>query len=30
MAGGNMQLVAFGAQDEYIIGNPQVTFFKVV
>ena len=25
-----MQLVAYGAQDLYISGNPQITFFKVV
>ena len=25
-----MQLVAFGAQDVYLSGNPQITFFKVV
>ena len=25
-----MQLVAFGAQDIYLTGNPQITFFKVV
>lgn len=25
-----MQLVAYGAQDVYLTGNPQVTFFKVV
>ena len=25
-----MQLVAYGAQDIYITGNPQITFFKVV
>lgn len=25
-----MQLVAYGAQDVYITGNPQITFFKVV
>jgi len=25
-----MQLVAYGAQDIYLSGNPQVTFFKVV
>merc|ERR1712142_184740 len=26
--GGLMQLVAYGAQDVYLTGNPQVTFFK--
>jgi hypothetical protein len=30
MGGGLMQLVAYGAQDIYITGNPQITFFKVV
>ncbi len=30
MTGGIMQLVAYGAQDVYITGNPQVTFFKAV
>jgi len=25
-----MQLVAYGAQDIYLTGNPQITFFKVV
>ena len=28
MPGGLLQLVAFGAQDAYIIGNPQITFWK--
>jgi Major capsid protein N-terminus/Large eukaryotic DNA virus major capsid protein len=28
--GGLMQLVAYGAQDVYLTGNPQITFFKVV
>lgn len=27
--GGLMQLVAYGAQDVYLTGNPQITFFKV-
>ena len=30
MGGGLMQLVAYGAQDIYLTGNPQITFFKVV
>lgn len=30
MGGGLMQLVAYGAQDIYLTGNPQVTFFKIV
>ena len=28
MGGGLMQLVAYGAQDVYLSGNPQITFFK--
>ena len=28
MAGGLMQLVAYGAQDIYLTGNPKVTFFQ--
>jgi hypothetical protein len=30
MGGGLMQLVAYGAQDVYLTGNPEITFFKVV
>ena len=30
MGGGLMHLVAYGAQDIYLTGNPQITFFKVV
>jgi len=30
MGGGLMQLVAYGAQDVYLTGDPQITFFKVV
>ena len=30
MTGGLIQLVACGAQDVYLTGNPQVTFFKAV
>jgi hypothetical protein len=30
MSGGLMQLVAYGAQDIYLTGNAQITFFKVV
>ena len=30
MSGGLMQLVAYGSQDIYLTGNPQITFFKVV
>ena len=29
MGGGLMQLVAYGAQDVYLTGNPQITFWKV-
>jgi len=30
MGGGLLQLVAYGAQDVYLTGNPQITFFKSV
>jgi hypothetical protein len=30
MGGGLMQLVAYGAQDVYLTGNPQITFFKII
>lgn len=30
MGGGLLQLVAYGAQDAYISGNPQITFFKTL
>ena len=30
MGGGLLQLVANGAQDVYLTGNPQITFFKTV
>ena len=30
MGGGLMQLVAYGSQDIYLTGNPQITFFKAV
>jgi hypothetical protein len=30
MGGGLMQLVAYGAQDIYLTGQPQITFFKAV
>ena len=29
MGGALMQLVAYGAQDVYLTGNPQITFWKV-
>lgn len=28
--GGLMQLIAYGAQDAYLTGNPQITFFKTM
>jgi hypothetical protein len=30
MGGGLMQLVAYGVQDVYLTGNPQITFFKSI
>jgi len=30
MSGGLLQLIAYGAQDTYLTGQPQITFFKVV
>lgn len=30
MGGGLIQLVSLGIQDEYLTGNPQITFFKTV
>lgn len=30
MPGGLMQIAAYGAQDVYLTGNPQITFFKIV
>jgi hypothetical protein len=30
MGGGVMQLMCYGAQDIYLTGNPQITYFKVV
>lgn len=30
MGGGLLQLVAYGAQDVYLTGNPQITFFKSI
>ena len=30
MGGGHIQLVALGAQDIYINGNPQISFFKAI
>ena len=30
MTGGLIQLAAYGAQDIYLTGNPQITFFQMV
>ena len=30
MGGGLIQLLAYGAENQYLMGNPQITFFKVV
>ena len=30
MGGGLMQLIATGAQDIFLTGNPDISFFKVV
>ena len=30
MTGGILQLVAYGAEDIFISGDPQITFFKTV
>ena len=30
MTGGLLQLVAYGKQDRFLIGNPQITFFKMI
>lgn len=30
MAGGLIQLAAYGAENKYLMGNPQITFFKIV
>jgi hypothetical protein len=30
MSGGLLQLAAYGQQDIYISGNPQITFFKII
>jgi len=30
MSGGLVQLIAYGAQDIYLTGNPNITYFKVV
>ena len=30
MAGGLLQLVAYGAQDVYVTGNPHITFWKIL
>lgn len=30
MTGGEIQLASYGAQDHYLTGNPQISFFKMV
>ena len=30
MTGAELQLAAYGAQDIYLTGNPQISFFKIV
>lgn len=30
MSGGLIQLAAYGAENKYLMGNPQITFFKMV
>ena len=30
MGSGILQLAAFGEQDKYLTGNPQMTYFKIV
>ena len=30
MGGGLIQLAAYGAENKYLMGNPQITFFKIV
>ena len=30
MPGGYLQLAAYGSQDFYLTGNPQISFFKTV
>jgi hypothetical protein len=30
MAGGVSHLIAYGAQDQYLMGNPQISFFNVL
>ena len=29
-SGATLQLVSYGAQDMYLTGNPQITYFKMV
>ena len=29
MGGGLIQIISYGAQDEYITGHPDITFFKM-
>ena len=30
MAGGLIQLMAYGSQNQFLMGNPQITFFRMV
>ena len=30
MGGGHIQLIALGSQDMYLVGDPQISFFKAV
>ena len=30
MGGGLIQLTAYGAQDVFLSGNPQITFFRAI
>ena len=30
MVGGLVQLVAYGSEDLYLTGNPQITYFKML
>ena len=30
MPGGLIQLAAYGSENLYLMGNPQITFFKIV
>ena len=30
MGGGLIQLLAYGAENQYLMGNPQITYWKLV